>query len=204
MTNFYDRGHRDLQDEFESRALADRLEAFVVKDEIGEDDRQFIEKMDFFFLSTINEGGFPTTSYKGGSPGLVKVLDNKTLLFPCYDGNGMWLSAGNIDARHNVGLLFIDFEGLGRLRLEGLATLRRDAAALSNWYEVAIAIQVKVTRVWPNCPRYIHPMTRTENAEHVPREGIDTPAPNWKSMDAFSDVMPPLPHTLKQKGKSKD
>ena len=57
MAEFYDSGQRELQDEFESRALADRLEEFIVKDEVGEDAKHFIEALDFFFLSTINKDG---------------------------------------------------------------------------------------------------------------------------------------------------
>lgn len=96
-----------------------------------EDEISFIEKRDFLFLSTVDPGGHPTVSYKGGAPGFVAVRDN-TLVFPCYDGNGMFLSGGNLDATAKVGLLFIDFETPRRLRIQGLARLdngeRRQAA----------------------------------------------------------------------------
>ena len=49
-----------------------------------------------FFLSTIDQDGRPTVSYKGGDPGFVKVVDSKTIAFPLFDGNGMWYSAGNV------------------------------------------------------------------------------------------------------------
>ena len=54
-------------------------------------------------------------SYKGGEPGFVQVGDEHTLMFPVYNGNGMFLTAGNLTVNPRVGLLFVDFEtGLGR------------------------------------------------------------------------------------------
>ena len=50
-------------------------------------------------------------------PGFVQVVDERTLAFPNYDGNGMYLSMGNLAATHAVGLLFIDFERQRRLRV---------------------------------------------------------------------------------------
>ena len=68
-----------------------------------------------FFLSTVDERGRPTVSYKGGAPGFVRVSAPNELLFPVYDGNGMFLSLGNIASTAQVGLLFISFEPARRL-----------------------------------------------------------------------------------------
>jgi predicted pyridoxine 5'-phosphate oxidase superfamily flavin-nucleotide-binding protein len=197
MTEFYDPGHRALQQEFASESLADRLEAVIVHDFLDKRAVGFIEQRDFFFLSSVDQQGFPTVSYKGGGPGFVQVTDTRTLLFPCFDGNGMWLSAGNIDAQSKVGLLFIDFEQPNRLRVQGQARLCRDPAVLELWPEVGLAVEVAIARVWVNCPRYIHQMTRVEDAPHVPKPGVSTPVPEWKSMDALADVVPPAPHRVK-------
>ncbi len=74
-----------------------------------------------FFLATADSEGWPQCSYKGGEPGFVRVLDETTLAFPSYDGNGMYLSAGNVIVNPAVGLLFVDFEVGTRLRLNGVA-----------------------------------------------------------------------------------
>lgn len=197
MTDFYDSAHRALQQEFASQALADRLEAMIVHDSLDERAGAFIEHRDFFFLSTVDQQGFPTVSYKGGAKGFVQVKDEKTLLFPCFDGNGMWLSAGNIEAQSKVGLLFIDFEQPNRLRVQGRARLCRDPAVLELWPEVGLAVELAISRVWVNCPRYIHPMARVDDAPHVPKAGVSTPVPEWKSMEVFADVVPPAPHRVK-------
>ena len=92
MAGLYHEGNRRLQDSFDTRRLADRLEEVKVRDLIDDGDRAFIESLDMFFLATADAEGRPTCSYKGGDPGFVRVLDERTLAFPGYDGNGMFLS----------------------------------------------------------------------------------------------------------------
>src|SRR5688572_29729250 len=100
---FHD-GSRSLQDAFDTRALADRIDDLLVHDTIDEGDRAFIEARDMFFLATADAEGRPTCSYKGGDPGFVRVLDAHTLAFPNYDGNAMYLSTGNVLANPAVRL----------------------------------------------------------------------------------------------------
>jgi hypothetical protein len=90
----YHDGSRSLQDRFDTRRLADRLgDMFLSRPVIDPDDRAFIERMDMFFLATADADGRPQCSYKGGDPGFVRVLDEETVAFPNYDGNGMYLSS---------------------------------------------------------------------------------------------------------------
>src|SRR5687768_6761643 len=96
MSMTYSSGSRELQDRFDTRRLADRLAEVKVRDSFAAADREFIERLHMFFLATVDAGGQPTCSYKGGDPGFVKVLDERTLVFPNYDGNGMYLSMGNV------------------------------------------------------------------------------------------------------------
>ena len=125
----YHEGSRRLQDRFDTRRLADRLEDVKVRDTIGPEDRAFIESMDMLFLATADEHGRPTCSYKGGDPGFVRVLDERTIAFPSYDGNGMFLSAGNVLVNPEVGLLFVSFERRRRLRLNGTASIATTVVA---------------------------------------------------------------------------
>src|SRR5919112_6294772 len=118
MSLTYSSTSRALQDTFDTRRLADRLAEVKVHDRFTADDREFIERLDMFFLATVDAAGQPTCSYKGGDPGFVTVVDDRTLAFPNYDGNGMYLSLGNVGATHRVGLLFIDLEHQGRLRVD--------------------------------------------------------------------------------------
>ena len=97
MSDIYRESHRQLQDAYDTRRLADRLDESLLHDTFQPSDKDFIERMDMFFLATVDARGHANCSYKGGEPGFVCVVDEHTLAFPNYDGNGMYLSMGNID-----------------------------------------------------------------------------------------------------------
>ncbi len=187
---FYGEGHRALQDEFDSRRLADRLEEIIVLERLDERSRDFIAAREFFYLGTLDHEGFPSVSFKGGEVGFVHIADDQTLQFPCYDGNGMFFSMGNIETHAQVGLLFQDFEEPGRLRAKGRATLTRDPSVVEQWHECNLAVEVKLEQIWVNCPRYIPRYQRIEGSEFVPSKDCETPVPEWKAMPLFEDVLP--------------
>ena len=190
MSAFYHDGSRALQDRFDTRRLADRIEQRLVADRIGDEDRAFIESLDMFFLATADAAGQPSCSYKGGEPGFVRVVDPGTVAFPSYDGNGMFLSMGNLARNARVGLLFIDFLRPKRLRISGEATIHLDDPLLPAYPEAQFVVRVAVTRVFPNCPRYIHKYALVERSSFVPKVGCTTPIPNWKKSDWAEDVLP--------------
>ena len=193
MSSTYNDGSRRLQDRFDTRRLADRLdERFVQDPTIGPEDRAFIERMDMFFLATADADGRPQCSYKGGEPGFVKVLDEHTVAFPCYDGNGMFLSMGNVLANPHVGMLFIDFTSRtpSRLRLNGEASIDESDELVAAYPECQFVVRVRATQVFPNCPRYIHRMALVERSRFVPSPARETPVPDWKRTDWACDVLP--------------
>lgn len=189
MSKLYGAQHRKLQQEFDKEKLADRVSDAILTDFITDQHRQFIESRDFFFLSTIDHRGFPTCSHKGGDVGFVKVLDDKTLAFPNLDGNGMYLSMGNIDANKKLGMLFIDFETPHRVRVHGTAELSRDPADLALFHEAELVVKVTVEDLFQNCPRYIHRYQRIESSGYVPKTDCQTPVAVWKRLDAVHDVI---------------
>jgi predicted pyridoxine 5'-phosphate oxidase superfamily flavin-nucleotide-binding protein len=190
MTNTYHNGHRLLQDRFDTRRLADRIDQRLVDDIIDADDKAFIERLDMFFLATADEQGYPNCSYKGGEPGFVRVVDEHTVAFPNYDGNGMYLSAGNILANPNVGMLFIDFERGRRLRLNGVASINEDDELIESYPEAQFIVRVRAREIFPNCPRYIHKYQLVEHSRFVPKESCSTPVPDWKLSAWARDVLP--------------
>ena len=143
-----------------------------------------------FFLATADAEGRPQCSYKGGAPGFVRVVDEHTIAFPNYDGNGRYMSMGNALANPNVGLLFIDFEGRKRLRLNGVASVDFDDPLRSEWPEAQFVVRVRATEVFPNCPRYIHEYRLVQRSRFVPKEEAETPVPAWKRTDWAQDVLP--------------
>jgi uncharacterized protein len=190
MSKLFGESHRRLQRQFDTERLADRIEERLFREHITEDDRAFIERMDMFFLATADAAGRPNCSYKGGDPGFVRVLDRQTLLFPNYDGNGMYISMGNAVENPNVGLLFIDFENQKRLRVNGIAQIASASSVEPQYLEAQFVVRVSVRQVFPNCPRYIHKQQRIELSKFVPRPAVRTPVPAWKQTEWACDVLP--------------
>jgi uncharacterized protein len=190
MPGTYHDGHRLLQDQFDTRRLADRIDERLVDDVIDSDDKAFIEDLDMFFLATSDEQGHPNCSYKGGEPGFVRVLDAYTVAFPNYDGNGMYLSAGNVLINPNVGMLFIDFGKGRRLRLNGVASVDEHDELMESYPEAQFVVRVRAREVFPNCPRYIHRYSLVERSRFVPKTSCPTPVPDWKRSEWAKDVLP--------------
>lgn len=190
MSDIYHDGSRQLQDEFDTRRLADRLDEAIVQDSILPSDRDFIERLDMFFIATVDERGHANCSYKAGEPGFVRVLDVHTLAFPNYDGNGMYLSMGNILKTRQVGMLFIDFENQKRMRLNGEATISRDDPLMQEYPEAQFIVRVRVREVFANCPRYIHKMKLVQRSRFVPKQECQTPVPGWKKGEWVADTLP--------------
>lgn len=190
MTYGFHDGSRSLQDRFDTRALADRIDQLLVGDSISESDQAFIEARDMFFLATADADGRPTCSYKGGEPGFVRVLDPRTVAFPSFDGNGMYLSAGNVLLNADVGMLFIDFQRGHRMRVEGTASIDPADSLQDGWPEAQFVVRVHTRAVYPNCPRYIHHYELVRRSRFVPRQDCPTPVPEWKRSDCASDALP--------------
>ncbi len=190
MSEFFHEGNRKFQDQFDSRRMADRLVDGIVSNQISPEDKDFIEKQNMFFLATVDKEGRPNCSYKGGNAGLVQVLDESTLAFPLYDGNGMYVSAGNVLVNEFVSLLFVDFQQQARLRLNGSAFVQENDPLLEHWPEAEVVLRVKVREMFPNCPRYIHKMELIEESAFVPKQHCETPSPDWKRLEVVADVLP--------------
>ena len=182
MASGFHSGSRSLQDRFDTRALADRIDGLLVSDTISEGDSAFIEDRDMFFLATADAEGRPTCSYKGGEPGFVRVLDPHTLVFPNYDGNGMYLSAGNVLVNPDVGLLFIDFERGHRMRLEGTASIDLDDPLRGDYPEAQFVVRVRARAVYPNCPRYIHRYELVRRSRFVPADRLPDTGPGVEAL----------------------
>jgi predicted pyridoxine 5'-phosphate oxidase superfamily flavin-nucleotide-binding protein len=190
MAQGFHHGSRSLQEQFDTAALADRIDGLLVSDTISDHDRAFIEARDMFFLATADEQGRPTCSYKGGDPGFVRVLDERTIAFPDYDGNGMFLSLGNALVNAAVGLLFLDLEHGNRMRLDGTASIAAHDPLLDHYPEAQLVVRVRARAVYPNCPRYLHRYQLVERSRFVPHVDVPTPVPEWKRTEWAADVLP--------------
>lgn len=189
MSELYGPQHRALQAVFETTNLADAVDSIIVVSELTPEHAGFVASRDMFFLTTIDHRGFPTCSYKGGNSGFVKVVDGKTLVFPSYDGNGMFLSMGNITQNNKVGMLFIDFETPHRVRIHGTASVSKTDPLMAEYHEAELIVRVEIEEVFVNCPRYIHRYTREATSQYVPQEACETPLAQWKRIEPLQPVL---------------
>ena len=185
-------GNRELQDAFGSRALADRLVERLRRSEFTDDDKTFIESLEYFFLATADPVGRPDCSFKGGPAGFARVIAPNLLVWPDYDGNGMFKSLGNIAINPSVGLLFIRMgETPRRLRVNGTAQIVFDDPLMDQFAGAQALIRVIPVDIFPNCPRYIPDPAAAKPSPYIPHEGEAPVEPKWKSSDMFKDVVPP-------------
>jgi hypothetical protein len=189
-TPAYHEGMRQLQDARETRALADRLEKVTMRNAFTEEDQAFIERCRMFFIATADGQGQPDCSYKGGIPGFVRVIDERTLAIPDYDGNGQYRTWGNVVVNPRVGLLFLDFETPKRLRVNGTATVSAADPLIREIPGAVFIVRLAVERIFPNCPRYIHKMQLVEESVYAPKPGYTPPVPAWKTFEVFKDALP--------------
>ena len=188
--SIYHEGMRKLQDQRDTRRIADRLEQVIVHSAFTQDDRNFIQACAMVFVATADPEGLPDCSYKGGLPGFVKVIDDQTLALPDYDGNGMYRSWGNILVNPHIGLLFIDFEKQNRLRVNGTATISAEDNLRNEFPGSVFIIRIKAEKIFPACPRYIHKMKMVSYSEYTPKSNHVPPIPEWKKATEFRDALP--------------
>jgi predicted pyridoxine 5'-phosphate oxidase superfamily flavin-nucleotide-binding protein len=185
----YHEAQRAFQDRFDTRRLADRL-AEATTQTISVRHKSFIEGREMFFLATADDEGWPECSYKGGEKGFVRILDDQTLAFPVYDGNGMFLSCGNLVVNPRVGMLFINFENGTRLRLNGHASIDSDDPLLPTYPGAKMVVRVRAHEVFTNCRRYVHRYKLVEKSHFVPTEEDEPPVPDWKLHPWFEGTLP--------------
>ena len=189
--DFYTDAQRKLQAENGHEKLSLAVVGAIVRDALEDYHIDYIQSRDYFFLSTVTDDGEPTVSYKGGPVGFVKHLGDGTLVFPNYDGNGMWLSMGNIDAASKVGMLFMDFETPWRIRVQGDAKISKDPELMAHFPGCNMVATVKVTRVFQNCARMIHKHKRVEEQSiYVPDAEGKQPFPAWKRIEPLQPFLP--------------
>ncbi|HEX2105784.1 MAG TPA: pyridoxamine 5'-phosphate oxidase family protein [Solirubrobacteraceae bacterium] len=189
--SLYHEGSRELQDRFDSRRIADRLEEVNVSSTFSDAQREIIDAAAMFWLATADADGFPDVSYKGGMPGFVRVVGPSELAFPNYDGNGMYKSLGNVLVNPRVGLLFIRWSGgQRRVRVQGRASLHHDDPLMAEWEGAELVVRVRAERIFSNCPRYLHHMELREYSAYAPRAGHTPPVPDWKRRPEYRDHLP--------------
>jgi uncharacterized protein len=107
---------RALQESMGSRKAYAKAEGGPLHhDRLGDTERDFIAARDSIYLATVSETGWPYIQHRGGPPGFVRVLDEKTLGFADFRGNRQYITLGNLADNDRVALFFMDYPRQARL-----------------------------------------------------------------------------------------
>ena len=122
-------GEHELQDRFGNTKRANAFYDNQVLDYLTPEMREFMSRMTMAFIATADAHGECDSSFRAGPPGFMRVIDEKTIMWPEYKGNGVMASMGNISENPYVGLLMVDFfETAVGLHVNGNATIVENAA----------------------------------------------------------------------------
>jgi len=108
--------------------------------------REHITRSDTFFIGSMHAENGVDCSHRGGNPGFVRILSERTLAFPDYSGNNMFQTLGNLSLDSRAGLLFLDFETGDTLQLTGSAKILWDAARLRDWPGALRLVEFEIDR----------------------------------------------------------
>ena len=108
-----------------SREMWEKFKGHRTFDRFTDDEAAFISARDSFYMATVSETGWPYVQHRGGPPGFLKVLDEKTLGFADFRGNLQYISVGNVAANDRAALILMDYPNRARRRVMPLTRSRR-------------------------------------------------------------------------------
>lgn len=190
MSEFFQPEHKKLQVLMGTTRIAERIAETRRRTELNDTDAEIIGNAQFFFIASAATDGTLDCSIKSGPEGFVRIEGATALVFPDYDGNGMFRTLGNIRATSRVALLFLEFSGEKRkLRIHGRAEVTIDESVVRGLPGAQAAVRVTVTDIFPNCPRYLPTLQQIERSEFVNALGARALEPFWKSKPDLTDFV---------------
>ncbi len=100
----------------------------VIEDRLDERAQALVDQADTFFIGTVHDDSGPDAAHRGGRAGVLQRIDDRTLRFPDYRGNGMFNTLGNLAVDPRAGLLVVDFAGGDVVQVSGRAAVLWDDA----------------------------------------------------------------------------
>ncbi|MFC4495535.1 pyridoxamine 5'-phosphate oxidase family protein [Streptomyces ovatisporus] len=164
-------GERVLQRRLGTTDRAERFYDEQVLDHLNERMREFVQRQEMFFLATADRHGECDSSFRAGPPGFLRVLDERTLVYPEYRGNGVHASLGNIEENPHLGIMLIDFTRarIG-LHINGRAAVVGDAEIRASYPELPedpvpgrraqLWVRVEVEEAYIHCAKHIPQLQR--------------------------------------------
>ncbi|MEM1242145.1 MAG: pyridoxamine 5'-phosphate oxidase family protein [Cyanobacteria bacterium P01_H01_bin.26] len=148
------RGSRETYERYTAKAPAN--------DTITPELAEFIAQMDGSYLGTVSSNGYPYVQFRGGPPGFLKVLDNKTIGFADFSGNVQYITVGNLSENDRAFLFLMDYRHRRRFKLWGRARYVEDDPALIEQLrlpdypaKIERAVLFTIEAFSQNCPQHI-------------------------------------------------
>jgi hypothetical protein len=139
-------GERALQERLGTTQRAQQFYTTQVTGHLTPVMQEFIQRMEMAFIATSDNSGECDCSFRAGPPGFIRVLDDRTIAYPDYRGNGVMASLGNIRQNPHIGIFLADFT--------------RDLVGLHVNGEAAIVDPACVQEICPGLPEPGHPGRR--------------------------------------------
>ncbi|MCH8040673.1 MAG: pyridoxamine 5'-phosphate oxidase family protein [Nitrospinae bacterium] len=190
---FGSQGERELQQKYGSQQRAERFYDRQVQDHLTEKMQSLIRRQEMVFVATADAQGNCDCSPRFGKPGFVTVIDEKTVAYPEFRGNGVLASLGNIHENPHIGLVFVDFlETTVGLHVNGSAricgadhapvplSLEKEYGTMPSKPLVERWVVVEVEEAYIHCSKHVPLLRKME--KHV-MWGTDDP--KAKSDDYF-------------------
>ncbi|WIM97018.1 pyridoxamine 5'-phosphate oxidase family protein [Actinoplanes oblitus] len=185
-------GERQLQDQLGTRERADAFAARQTLHHLNDRMRRFIGRQEMMFLATADPSGRCDSTFRAGPPGFVRVLDEEHLSWPEYRGNGVMASLGNITDNGHVGLLFIDFQEVIGLHVNGTAEIVEDPderPGTPPGLRARLWVVARVQEAYIHCAKHIPRMLKVprqrsrhpESEQRLKKSDYFVPAPAGRS-----------------------
>jgi hypothetical protein len=165
-----------LQERYGSRRQYAKIESGASRDRLGPEEFAFIAERDSFYMASIGSSGWPYVQHRGGSKGLLKVIDDRTIAFTDFGGNKQFISTGNLTTDNRVALILVDYPHQARLKILGRAEIFEGDQA-QEWierlrepgYKAAVerAFVIRVGAFDWNCPQHITPRFTAEQIQEA-------------------------------------
>ncbi|MFC0562458.1 pyridoxamine 5'-phosphate oxidase family protein [Halalkalibacter alkalisediminis] len=181
-------GEQMLQEKYNTSKRAAAFYNNQMLDCLNPTMKEFISNQEMVFISTSDRHGHCDSSFRAGSPGFVRVVNNSTVMYPEYRGNGVMASMGNITENPHIGLMFIDFfESRVGLHVNGKAYIceNKELDTLNLPKEDILDIEIKegkraerwvvieVEEAFIHCSKHIPLLEKKDKSKKVQSTGGD-------------------------------
>ncbi|MEK9629251.1 MAG: pyridoxamine 5'-phosphate oxidase family protein [Nitrospinota bacterium] len=173
---------KKVQGKYGTRTVYQKMESKNgFRNQLAWQEKSFIKNRDSFYMSSVGENGWPYLQFRGGPKGFLKVIEESTLAFADFRGNGQYISAGNINATRKIVLFLMDYIQQQRLKIWAEAEVLHSAdhpellkKLVRPDYEATVerVFVFKVQAFDWNCPQHITPRYTKEEMELLQLEPV--------------------------------